>query len=467
MRARNCRLSNIVLTMVLGSCLFAASAQDIPDSVEARSAPQWLRSGLIYEVFPRAFSPEGNLNGVTAGLDRLKSLGVTIIWLMPIHPVGQERKLGRDGSPYSVRDYYAISPDYGTKEDLLRLVNEAHRRGIKVIMDIVADHTAYDSVMMKHPDFYQHDKTGQLVSPHGWKDVAALDYGNPALRRYMLDVLVYWVKTFGVDGYRCDAAGMVPTSFWKQARAELDRINRNVLMLAEASKPELMENAFDIDYEWPLLFKLDEVVEDGAPATELRTTIGQQEATFPKGSLHMMISDDHDEQRALVRYGVPGALAASALMFTLPGVPLLYNGMEAADATPSSGPALFESLKIFWQSADLRPEFRQFYAFMIPFRERHPALWGGSLLWIHNSDEQRVLSYERQSADSDILVVINFSNTPFRGTVEAADDRWREVHVSVARPEPAALPALSLAPFGFRIFEISPLPDRIHAGPSS
>jgi cyclomaltodextrinase / maltogenic alpha-amylase / neopullulanase len=459
---RTIHVHNLLLTALLvATSNLMTHAQEparplgIHDSVllPASSVPDWFRSGLIYEVYPRAFSAAGNLNGVTAGLDRLKALGVTVVWLMPIHPVGQLKRLGTDGSPYAVKDYYAIAPDYGTKEDLRHLVDESHRRGMRVIMDMVADHTAFDSVMMKHPDFYQHDKSGQLVSPHGWHDVAGLDYTNPALRRYMLDVMVYWVKNFGVDGYRCDAAGLVPTNFWEEARTDLDRIRPDILMLAEASKPELMQKAFDIDYAWPLLFKLDDVIEHGAPATELRTTLDQQRAIFPKGALHMMISDDHDEQRALVRYGASGALAASALMFTLDGVPLLYNGMEAGDATPSSGPALFDSLKIYWQSEQLRPEFERFYSFMIPFRKGHPALWRGALRWIHNSDEQHVLSYERLSPDDNVLVVINLSNTPFHGTVETAGNSWREIGDSAPPNETAALSDLSLGPFEFRIFE--------------
>jgi cyclomaltodextrinase / maltogenic alpha-amylase / neopullulanase len=441
---------------------FAAPAQEPAPAVDmskpvsslpARNAPDWLRSGLIYEVFPRSFSAEGNLNGVTAGLDRLQALGVTVVWLMPIHPVGQLKKLGDDGSPYAVKDYYAITPDYGSKDDLRHLVAEAHRRGMKVILDIVADHTAFDSVMMNHPDFYKHDKDGHLISPHGWKDVAALDYSNPALRQYMIGMLTYWVKEFGVDGYRCDAAGEVPTDFWEQARRALDEVNPNRLMLAEASKPELLRSAFDIDYGWPLLFKLDDVIMRGAPASDLQTTIEEQRAKFPKQSLHMMISDDHDEDRAIVRYGVPGALAASALMFTMDGVPLLYNGMEAADATPSSGPALFETLKIYWQGASIHPEFRQFYDFMIPFRKQHAALWNGQVTWVHNSDEQHVVSYLRGSGNEELLVVINLSNTPFRGTVEADSGVWQEVKEPLFHDSQTAIPSVSLDPFEFRIFE--------------
>ncbi|MGA9671626.1 MAG: alpha-amylase family glycosyl hydrolase, partial [Terracidiphilus sp.] len=422
-------------------------------SLPVHSAPDWLRSALIYEVFPRAFSPEGNLNGVTAGLDRLKGLGVTVVWLMPIHPVGQLKKLGKDGSPYAVRDYYAIAPDYGSKGDLHHLIDEAHRRGIKVILDMVADHTSYDSVMMAHPDFYKHDSDGHLISPHGWSDVAALDYSNPALRQYMIEVLSYWVKNFGIDGYRCDAAGEVPTDFWEQARRALGQINPDVLMLAEASKPELLRSAFQLDYAWPLLFKLDDVIMHGAPASDLRRTIEQQRAEFPKQALHMTISDDHDEDRAIVRYGAPGALAASALMFTMDGVPLLYNGMEVADATPSSSPALFETLKVYWPGSPIHPGFRQFYDFIIPFRKQHAALWYGQITWVHNSDEQHVLSYLRGSGTDQLLVIINLSNTPFHGTVETYSGEWKEVKEPLFLGTQVALPSVSLDAFAFRIFE--------------
>ncbi len=461
---RRIRLCNLLLTttalVTVGNLITVAQEPAEPghlfepaNSTRARSAPEWLRHGVIYEVFPRSFSSEGNLNGVTNGLDRLKALGVTVLWLMPIHPVGQLKKLGTNGSPYAVRDYYAVAPDYGSKEDLRHLIDEAHRRDMKVILDMVADHTAFDSVMMVHPDFYKHDKNGRLISPHGWNDVAALDYSNPALRQYMIGVLMYWVKNFGVDGYRCDAAGEVPTDFWEQARSALDQVNPDILMLAEASKPELLRSAFQVDYAWPLLSKVDDVIMHGAPASDLRKTIEQQRTKFPEQALHMMISDDHDEDRAIVRYGVPGALAASALMFTLDGVPLLYNGMEVADATPSSSPALFETLKIYWQGSEIHPEFQQFYDFMIPFRRQHPALGRGQVTWVHNSDEEHVLSYLRDSGKEELLVVINFSNTPFHGTVETYSGKWQEVKQPLFHDSQVAIPSVSLDAFEFRIFE--------------
>ena len=417
------------------------------------AAPSWLPNSVVYEVFPRDFSPSGDLNGVTAGLDRLHHLGVDVIWLMPIHPIGQLKHKGTLGSPYSVRDYYAINPDYGTKDDLKRLVAEAHRRDMKVIIDIVANHTSWDSVMMKTPAFYKHNAAGQIIPPvPDWEDVAALDYSNPQLRAYMIDMLRYWIRDFDLDGFRCDAASMVPVSFWDTARAELEKMKPGILMLAEAYDPPLMAKAFDLDYAWPLHSTLAAVCAKGAPAHELRAVWEQERVQFPKGTLHMRMSDDHDEERAIVRFGKGGALAASALMFTLDGVPLLYEGMEVGDTAESGAPALFEKLPVFWQIAERRPEFPRFYASMIALRKAHPALEQGETTWLRNSDDARVVTYLRKGNGEEFLVAINFSNEPFWGFVDAGAAGFTDVTPGVRAHQPASLPVLSLEAWGFRIF---------------
>ncbi|MGA2133911.1 MAG: alpha-amylase family glycosyl hydrolase [Bryobacteraceae bacterium] len=418
--------------------------------------PAWLSSAVIYEVFPRDFSPAGDLNGVTAGLDRLHQLGVDVVWLMPIHPIGQVKRKGTLGSPYSVRDYYAVNPDYGTKDDLKRLVTEAHRRGMKVIIDIVANHTSWDSVMMRTPAFYKHNAAGQIIPPvPDWEDVAALDYSNPQLRAYMIDMLRYWIRDFDLDGFRCDAASMVPVSFWESARAELDKTKPGLLMLAEAHDPPLMKSAFDLDYAWPLHSALAEVFSHGRPARDLRAEWEAERAQFPKGALHLRISDDHDEERAIVRFGKGGALAASALMFTLDGVPLLYEGMEAGDTAESGAPALFEKLPVFWQIAERRPEFGRFYAGMIALRRAHPALLQGETEWLRNADEARIVTFERKGGGEEFLVAINFSNRPFLGLVDTAGTGFVDITPGVGQPGTMALPALALDAWGYRVFRRS------------
>ena len=200
--------------------------------------------------FPERIFPRPEISMASPpNSDELRSLGVTVLWLMPVHPIGEKFRKGELGSPYSIQDYYAIDPNYGTLGDFKKLVAGAHECGMKVIMDLVANHTAWDSVMMKYPDFYKHDAQGRMIPPvPEWTDVAAINYGNPALRQYMIAMLQYWIQTCDVDGYRCDAAAMVPTEFWEQARTELIKVKPDIILLAEASKPELLTNAFDIDY---------------------------------------------------------------------------------------------------------------------------------------------------------------------------------------------------------------------------
>jgi glycosidase len=429
-----------------------------------------VRDGVVYEIYPRAFSPQGDFNGITARLDDLKELGVTILWLMPIHPIGQEKKKGTIGSPYAVRDYYGINSDYGTKEDLKKVIAEAHRRGMKVIIDIVANHTSWDSVLMKHPEFYKRDAKGNITYPYDWFDIAALDYRSQELRRYMTDMLKYWIRDFDLDGFRCDVAGEVPTDFWENARTELGQIKPDIVMLAEAHKAELLLKAFDLDYSWPLHHALTNALQGRGAAAGIRAAWEDEVKNWPRNSLHLRFSDNHDERRAIARFGEPAALAASAMMFTLDGVPLLYNGMEVGDTTESGAPALFEKLPVFWSIAERRPEFPRFYKQVMALRRSSSALRRGSLEWLRNSDEARVVTYVRRAPGEEILVAVNFSNRPFFGSVETAESAgYEDVTPAIGPPLPpdvfepeqastrrvVGLPIVALDAWGYRIYRRS------------
>lgn len=476
---RQCTFFGPVLVSLLLACSMPVRALGLFESdtsAVTSTAPSWMDQAIFYEIFPRAFSPSGTLNGVTARLDDLQTLGVNVLWLMPIHPIGKVKKLGSYGSMYAVRDYYAIDSDLGTKDDLLRLIKAAHQRHMRVILDEVPDHTAWDSVMMSHPAYYKHDAMGKILYPHDWTDVAALNYTDPNLRKYMVDMFAYWLKTFDLDGFRCDDAGDVPKVFWDEITSALKAIRPDVLMLAEASQPDLLGQDFNIDYAWPLMETMNQVIMHGKPASAVRDEVIAQEARFPAGTWHMLTSDDHDTRRATVRYGAQAALAASALVFTLPGAPMLYNGMEVGDVTPSAGPALFEKLPIFWQSAQVERGFPMFYKAMIPLRETSPALRHGELVWIRNSDEAHVVTYLRRSPEETVLIAVNLANVPFVGSIEAESTSWKEVPLgdlaqqgeagmptaqASVPPPPVALPTLSLPPFGIRIFRnVHTLPAR-------
>ncbi len=436
--------------------LFSPGARadaDVSQSA-ARPSPDWLRAGTIYQIFPRDFSVAGNLNGVTAKLDELHGLGVNILWTMPIHPIGEKFRKGEFGSPYSIKDYYAVDPNYGTLDDFKKLVAGAHQRGMKVIMDLVANHTAWDSVMMQHPDFYKHDAQGQIIPPvPEWTDVAGLNYASPALREYMIAMLKYWIKEADVDGFRCDVASMVPTDFWEQVRDELAKVKPDIMLLAEASKPELLVKAFDIDYSWPLLATMNDVLIRSAPASKIRDSWEDSRRQFPKGALHMRISDDHDEARAVARYGLNGALAASALMFTLDGVPLIYNGMEVGDATESGDPALFDKLNIFWHPKD-RPPLRGIYHDLIRLRHQYAVLRTARVDWLPNSDETRLVTFLRADDKDQLLVAINFSNRPLIAKVDLKNaDGFLPVEISGLKiSDRSPLPEIRLNGFEWRIY---------------
>jgi glycosidase len=423
--------------------------------IAARPSPDWLRAGTIYEIYPRDFSVAGNLNGVTARLDELHRLGVNILWTMPIHPIGEKFRKGDYGSPYSIKDYYAVDPHYGTLEDFKKLVAGAHQRGMKVIMDLVANHTAWDSVMMQHTDFYKQDAQGHVIPPvPEWTDVAGLNYTNPALREYMITMLKYWIKEADVDGFRCDVAAAVPTDFWEQVRTELTQFKPDIIMLAEASeKPELLVKAFDLDYSWPLLSTMNDVLIRNAPASSIRSVCEKIARQSPRDALHMRMSDNHDEARAVARYGLNGALAASALMFTLDGVPMLYNGMEVGDATESGDPALFDKLNIFWNPKD-RPQLRNIYHDLIQLRHQYGALRTARVDWLKNSDETRLVAFLRADDKDELLVVINFSNRPLTGKVELKNaDGFAPVEISGEKSSGGGpLPTFHLNGFEWRIY---------------
>jgi cyclomaltodextrinase len=435
----------------------------------ARQSPEWLRDAVVYEVFPRAFSAEGDFKGVTAQLDRLKALGVTVLWLMPIHPTGKLKAKGTLGSPYAVRDYDAVNPEYGTGEDLKRLVAGAHQRGMKVFIDVVANHTSWDSVLIEqHADWYTHDAAGKIVPPNpDWVDVADLDWSKPALRQYMGGMLVRWLRDYGLDGFRFDYASGVPTDFWESVRPELDRVRPGLAFLGESDDPALLHKAFDVDYAWDFYHAMSDALAGRAPASLVREVWQRAEAKYPRGALRLRFSDNHDQLRTTGQAGLPAALAASAVMFTLDGVPLLYNGMEVGDGTESAAPGLFERAPIAWEMAERRPQVEPYYRALAALRRAHPAFTRGAVRWLRNSDELRVLSYERaiqkasqgQQKTEALVVVVNLSSHGFAGIVDTGPGEYRDITpgLNESGRRAAALPAVLLAPWEFRVFrQVSP-----------
>jgi glycosidase len=442
----------LLVWLAINSAVISEAA---PSNASTHKSPDWLRSAIVYEIFPRNFSREGNLNAITGRLDELKDLGVDILWLMPIHPTGEKMKKGTIGSPFAVRDFYAINPDYGTTNDFKRLVAEAHKRDMKVIMDIVAGQTAWDSVLMANPEFYLKDTNGAIIPPApDWTDVAGLNYSNPEVRRYMIDMMKRWMKDFGVDGFRCDVAPTVPLDFWEAARTELEKINPQVIILADAgNKPALLDKAFDVDSSWGMIGTLNKVMNSIVPAHYLKEQWVSMNQQFPAGALHLRFTDNHEQTRAVARFGLDGALAAQVLMLTLDGVPLFYNGMEVGDATESADPALFEKMPVFWQSSG-RPPLRDIYRDLNKLRKQYPALYNGEVVWLENSAPGEVVGFLRRDAKDEFLVLINFSSRRVTGSVELQNaEGFGLVNISGrSNPVDPHLPDFTLGGYGWHIY---------------
>jgi len=383
----------------------------------ARPSEEWVRRGVIYEVNTRSFSPAGNFAGVEKRLPELKKLGVTILWIMPIHPVGVLNRKGTLGSQYSVQDYYAVNPEFGTIDDFQRLVNSAHKLGFHLIIDLVANHTAWDSKLIKeHPDWFTKDSSGKIVPPNpDWTDVADLNYSQPGLRRYMIEMMKYWVRDIGVDGYRCDVAELVPLDFWEDARAALDSI-KPVMMLAEGAYPQHHLKAFDASYGWNTYWVLAPVVKGKKSVLAIDTVLSIEKAAYPEGSLRMRFSSNHDENAwdapDVKKFGRKGAMLAAVVVNTLPGIPLLYNGQEVGSPKRLK---LFEKIPIDWRGGN---EFRKLYSALFELRKKEPAFSDGSMLRIPTSNSRQVYAFARMSGADKFLVLINVGAKAFSGSLD-------------------------------------------------
>ncbi len=379
--------------------------------------PEWVKSAVLYECNVRQFSAEGNLGGVLRELPRLHALGIDVLWLMPIHPVGRERRKGTLGSPYSVRDYLSVNPDFGTLDDLKELVRSAHRLGIKVVLDWVPNHTSWDAVWKsEHPEYYSRyngDFTVPLnekgVPIDDWTDVCDLDYNNPALRKAMIGAMQYWLRTADIDGFRVDMAGLVPNDFWAEARPALDSV-KPVFMLAEwQDEPAHFLSAFNCNYGWKWKDVTKDIAAGRQSAGALDSLLRELDEFYPEGYYQLYFTQNHDENShngtENELYGT-SADAFNVLAFTWQGLPLLYNGQEAA---LNQRLAFFEKDPIHWGNNSKAPFFEK----LAELRHRNQAVWpgvnGGRLIRIPTNANDFVYAFTREKNGDRVVVILNLS----------------------------------------------------------
>ncbi len=423
-------------------------------NLEARPSELWVRDAIIYEVYLRSFSKEGTFRELEKRLPELRKLGVTVLWLMPIHPVGELNRKGRLGSPYSIENYYGINPEFGTLEDFRALVKAVHALDLRIIIDLVANHTSWDSkLIQEHPEWFTKNEDGHIVAPNAdWSDVADLDYKNHELRKYMIEMMKYWVRDVGIDGFRCDVAEMVPTDFWDIARGQLDKI-KPVMMLSEGTLPEHHEKAFDITYSWSFYDALGKVVNASTHASVFDELLRMESYQFPRGSLRMRFNTNHDKNAwgapAVKKFGLEGARATAVLMFTFPGVPLIYNGEEAGNAKSLD---LFEKIDIDWKK---NTDSRTLYQNLAELRKQRQALRKGSMKSLPNSDNGKVYSFERVFDGDSVVVVVNLSAVPRTVVVRLDSGSWGNMREYFSSEKPQLKDgglSLRLKPFAFKVF---------------
>jgi glycosidase len=450
------------LVAVLASALVAAPALAEPDytprdPVEITNAA-WTADAVLYQLNTRQFTPEGTFAAAQAHLPRLAAMGVDMIWLMPIHPIGEANRKGSLGSPYAVRDYRAVNPELGTEAEFRAFVDEAHRLGLKVILDWVANHSAYDNPLTQsHPEWYTRTPEGALTPPAGtdWSDVADFDYSQPDLRRYMTESLVYWVREFGIDGYRADVAGYVPTDFWETARAELDKV-KPVFMLAEWEQRDLHARAFDATYGWGWKEAMQRLVKSGEGAEPIRGYYAGQSETWPHAAMRMVYTENHDQNSwdgvAATIYG-PAYEAAIALSFFGSGLPLVYNGQEADNDRQL---AFFERDPIVWREGQHAALFAKLIALKTEMRALHNGRFGAAMVEVPTSAPADVYAFTRGQAGEQVFAVFNLSPRPH--SIAFAHARHHGTYTDAltgAAVTFAGGETLDLAPWGYRIFKDS------------
>ena len=324
---------SVTLSLLFVSCHpTAKKVRDQPFRTTVQH-PEWSRKAVLYEVNIRQYTSEGTFRAFEEHLPRLKALGVDILWLMPIYPIGKTNRKGQLGSYYSIRDYVHTNPEYGSINDLKHLVAKAHAMGFHVLLDWVANHTAWDHTWTKtHPDWYEHDSTGHFVSPYDWTDVIQLNYSNHHLWAAMVNDMKFWINKTDIDGFRCDYPGHIPMAFWDSARSVLQSV-KPVFMLAEDEEhTALLEHSFDMNYAWELMHLTEHIAQGKDNASALSSYFLRQQKIYPPDAYRLNCITNHDENSwngtVFERYG-KGVKAFAILDFTVPGMPLIYSGQEA------------------------------------------------------------------------------------------------------------------------------------------
>lgn len=395
-----------------------------------------LQQQVIYSVYVRSHTRSGTFEAIIPDLDRIKALGTDIVWFLPIHPIGVEGKKGSLGCPYANRDYRGVNPAYGAMEDFRRLVDEIHARGMKVMIDVVYNHTSPDAVLLaEHPEFYYRDADGNTGNKIGdWADVIDLDYSVPALWDYQIESLKMWAEL--VDGFRCDVASFVPVAFWKRARAEVEKVRPGCLWLAEtvhrgfgilarrlgfySARDTEAFDAFDMEYEYDVREAFDAYLRGDGALSQWLDLLCFQEAAYPANYNKLRFLENHDQPRIAshVRWG-SDLENFTAMLYFLKGTTLIYAGQEFGN---EHTPSLFEREPIERDTGrDLSPLLARLY------RIKRDVLGADDDFTAHGDDAKHIAVMERVNAEGRKLGVFSLRSTPGDVAVDLPDGTYENL----------------------------------------
>jgi glycosidase len=381
----------------------------------------WAAGSVIYEVNIRQYTPEGTFNAFAKHLPRLKEMGVSLIWLMPITPISQVGKKGSLGSYYACSSYTKINPEFGNEQDFKSLVDQVHGLGMKIIIDWVANHTGrHHEWMDTHPEWFSQDANGNFTERNGWDDVVDLNYHNEPMRAALIGAMQYWVKTFNLDGFRCDMAHLVPLDFWIAARKSFATI-KELYWLAECEVIDYHE-VFDTTYAWHWMHVSEKLSKGEAGMHDLYNVLHDY-AQYPKGALKLFYTSNHDENSwngtEYEKYG-KAAKAWAVFTFTWKGIPLIYSGQELP---LHKRLAFFDKDLIEWGNEFGKettketetegpigyPALHDFYKTLTTLRNSHPVIINGDTFNLP-LDHSGAMAFLRMDENEIVLVVLNFSN---------------------------------------------------------
>lgn len=378
--------------------------------------PEWSYGAVLYEMNVRQLTPEGTLRAAAARLEFLRDLGVDAVWLMPVYPIGEKNRKGTLGSYYSIRDYCAVNPELGTMDDFDDFVAEAHRLGMKVLMDWVANHTSRDArwIAGKPASWYERDASGEPAVPWDWTDTAKLDYANRDVWEAQTAAMEFWIARHAVDGFRCDMAMLVPIEFWQYAAARLRRVKPDLFLLAEAEQRNLFDDGvFDACYGWEMHHLLNDVAQQRVRVTALRDWLRADRGRYPRSAMRLAFTSNHDENSwngsEFARMGAARGIMA-AFTFVVPGgLPLIYTGQEVGY---DHSFAFFDRDPIPAESYRANA-YTKFYRRLTELRHANPALAaggrGGDMVEISNNAEDCLMTFVREVPGNQVVAVMNLS----------------------------------------------------------